>query len=158
MTLTTIKNLILTFFALAGAWIAKSLGGWDSAMTALIIIMGIDFVTGVLIALVWGKSGKSETGAVDSRASFKGLCRKVVILLAVFIAVQLDNVLQTGGVVRLGVILFFIGNEGISVIENMGIMGVPMPDFIKKRFEQLRKENDEKPAGDKPDPGDKLYG
>jgi toxin secretion/phage lysis holin len=143
MTTIAMKNLILTFLAAAGTFIATALGGWDSAMIALIIIMGIDFVTGVMVALVWRKSPKSCNGAVDSRVGFKGLCRKIGILLAVLIAVQLDTVMQTGGVARLGVILFFLGNEGISVVENLGLMGIPIPDFIKKRFEQLREKNED---------------
>lgn len=154
MTPMAIKNIFMAALATIGTIIAEAFGGWDSAMIALIIIMGIDFVTGVMVALVWRKSPKSCNGAVDSRASFKGLCRKIGILLAVLIAVQLDIVLQTGGVARLGVILFFIGNEGISVVENLGLMGIPIPEFIKKRFEQLKEENESSSGGDKEDPRD----
>ncbi len=148
MTALAVKNTALFVLAAIGTFIAQALGGWDSAMIALIVVMGVDFVTGLLVAFVWRKSNKSENGSADSRASFKGLCRKVGILLAVLIAVQLDNVMQTGGVVRLGIILFFFGSEGISVIENLGLMGIPFPAFIKKRFEQLKAENEIDPGGE----------
>lgn len=138
MTLVQIKNIFLLLIAWIGAEIAQLFGGWDSAMTALIIIMAADYVTGILIAAVWSKSPKSETGALESRAGFKGLIRKVLILLAVLIANQLDCSLQLNGIIRTAVILFFIGNEGISVIENMGIMGVPLPEIVRKAFEQLK--------------------
>lgn len=112
-------------------------------MVALLIIMAIDYITGVMIAAVWKKSGKSETGALESRAGFKGLCKKTGILMAVLIGVQLDNVLNLNGYSRMAVIFFFMGNEGISVFENYGIMGMPMPGWMKKAFEQLRNRGEE---------------
>lgn len=133
-----IKDSILAVLAVISAWIAQSLGGWDSAMVSLIVIMAIDYITGVLIAAVWHKSPKSKCGTVDSRAGFKGLLRKVAILLAVLIAVRLDVIMNLPGVVRTATILFFIGNEGISVVENLGIMGVPLPPIIKKSLDQLK--------------------
>lgn len=138
MTIMQIKNVILLVLAAVGTGIAKSLGGWDSAMTTLIIIMAADYVTGILIAAVWRRSPKTEHGALESRAGFKGLIRKVLIILAVLISNQLDIALHSPGLIRTAVILFFIGNEGISVIENMGIMGVPLPDIVRKSFEQLK--------------------
>ena len=143
MDASMVKITVLAGLSAVGTFIAQSLGGWDTAMIALLVIMGIDYITGIMIAAVWKKSAKSDSGAVDSRAGFKGLCRKVAILLFVLIAVQLDSVMNTDGVARTAVILFFIGNEGISVIENMGIMGVPLPSAITKAFEQLRRDKDE---------------
>lgn len=138
MTIIQLKNLFLLVIAWIGTGIAQALGGWDSAMTTLIIIMAADYVTGILIAAVWRRSPKTEHGALESRAGFKGLIRKVLIILAVLISNQLDIALHSPGLIRTAVILFFIGNEGISVIENMGIMGVPLPDIVRKSFEQLK--------------------
>lgn len=138
MTIMQLKNLFLLVIAWIGTGIAQALGGWDSAMTTLIIIMAADYVTGILIAAVWRRSPKTEHGALESRAGFKGLIRKVLIILAVLISNQLDIALHSPGLIRTAVILFFIGNEGISVIENMGIMGVPLPDIVRKSFEQLK--------------------
>lgn len=138
MTIIQLKNLFLLVIAWIGTGIAQALGGWDSAMTTLIIIMAADYVTGILIAAVWRRSPKTEHGALESRAGFKGLIRKVIILLAVLIGNQLDIALHSPGIIRTAVILFFIGNEGISVVENMGIMGVPLPDIVRRSFEQLK--------------------
>ena len=149
MTIMQIKNVILLVLAAVGTGIAKALGGWDSAMTTLIIIMAADYITGIMIAAVWQRSPKSSGGALESRAGFKGLCRKVLILLSVLIANQLDISLHSPGMIRTAVILFFIGNEGLSVIENMGIMGVPLPDIVRKSFEQLKAKSTETvPADD----------
>lgn len=142
MTPLAIKNLVLAIIAAVGTGIATALGGWDMALQALLAVMAIDIITGLLVAVVWKKSGKSATGAADSRAMFKGLCRKFVIILAVFLAQQIDRSTGLGGVLRLGAILFFTGNEGLSVIENAGLMGVPMPKIIKDALEQLRKKGD----------------
>ena len=144
MTPLAIKNLVLAIIAVVGTGIATALGGWDMALQALLAVMAIDIVTGLLVAVVWKKSGKSETGAADSRAMFKGLCRKLVIILAVFLAQQIDRSTGLGGVLRLGAILFFTGNEGLSVVENAGLMGVPMPKIIKDALEQLRKKGGDK--------------
>jgi len=144
MTPLAIKNLVLAIIAAVGTGIATALGGWDMALQALLAVMAIDIITGLLVAVVWKKSGKSETGAADSRAMFKGLCRKFVIILAVFLAQQIDRSTGLGGVLRLGAILFFTGNEGLSVVENAGLMGVPMPKIIKDALEQLRKKGGDK--------------
>ena len=145
MSAVEIKYAVLAGLSVIGSAIAQLLGGWDAALITLLIIMAVDYITGVLIAAVWKKSSKSESGTLDSKAGFKGICRKIVILLAVLIATQLEQIIDTGGAVRTLVIMFFIGNEGISVVENFGIMGVPLPTKLKLIFEQLKDKND--PAG-----------
>jgi len=142
-TAIAIKNLVLTFLAAAGAFITTALGGWDMALQALLAVMAVDIITGLMVALVWKKSAKSKTGAADSRAMFKGLCRKILIILLVFIAQQLDCSTGLNGVLRTGTILFFTGNEGLSIVENAGNMGLPFPAFVKNALEQLRKKGDD---------------
>lgn len=142
MTPLAIKNLVLAFIAGAGAWIATALGGWDMALQTLLAVMAIDIITGIIVAAVWKKSGKSETGALESNAMFKGLCRKFVTILVVFIAWKIDQSTGLGGALRVGAILFFTGNEGLSIIENLGIMGVPMPPAVKKAIEALKKKGE----------------
>lgn len=136
----TIYYTALAVLAAAGATIAEALGGWDTALQTLVILMAIDYATGILCAVVWRKSPKSETGAFESKASLKGLIRKGAILLVVFIAARLDILMGTDAA-RLAVIMFFCANDGLSIIENLGIMGVPMPDIIKNGFELLRKQS-----------------
>lgn len=137
----TLKNGILAVFAAVGSWIANALGGWDAAMILLVAFMATDYVTGVLVAAVWHRSPKSQSGALDSKAGFKGLCKKGVILLLVWVGCLLDNALGTT-YVRMAVILFFIGNEGLSLLENLGLMGVPYPEFLKRTLEALKDQGD----------------
>ena len=130
--------------AVVGTIIAEALGGWDTSLKVLIIFMAIDYLTGILCALVWKKSPKSESGAFESKASLKGLIRKCAVLILVYIAALLDELTEQN-IVRTAVIIFFIANDGFSIIENLGIMGVPMPEAIKNAFELLQmKKGDDK--------------
>ena len=135
-----IKDSVLVELSVAGSFMARVLGGWDTALQTLVILMAIDYITGILIAAVWQKSSKSKTGALESRAGFKGLVRKGLILLVVLIGVQLDAILGLQAFCRTAIVLFFCGNEGLSIVENLGIMGLPLPDFVKTKFEQLKEK------------------
>lgn len=128
--------------AIAGTAIAEALGGWDTSLKVLIIFMAIDYITGILCALVWKKSPKSESGAFESKASLKGLIRKCAVLILVYIGALLDELTEQH-IVRTAVIIFFIANDGFSIIENLGIMGVPMPDAIRNAFELLQMKKDD---------------
>lgn len=141
MDAVTVKNAVLGFIATAGSVIANALGGWDAALTVLVAMMAADYLTGVLVALIWHRSNKTDDGTLSSKAGFKGLCKKGMIILIVWIAVLLDNAIGAN-YVRTAVILFFIGNEGISLLENAGLMGVPYPQFIKKALQALRDKGD----------------
>lgn len=141
MDAVTVKNAVLCFFAAAGSVIANALGGWDSALRVLVAMMVADYVTGVLVALIWHKSNKTDDGTLSSKAGFKGLCKKGVIILIVWLAVLLDEAMGAN-YVRTAVILFFIGNEGLSLFENVGLMGMPYPAFLKKALQALRDKGD----------------
>lgn len=141
MNAIQIKNGVLAALATVGTFVAHALGGWDAAMQVLVALMALDYLTGILVAAVWQRSNKSSTGALDSKAGFKGLCKKGMILLLVWLGVLLDNAFSTT-YVRMAVIIFFIGNEGISFLENLGLMGVPFPEFLKKALEALRDQGD----------------
>ena len=125
-----------------GGGISAAFGGWTSAMTTLLIFMGIDYVTGLMVAGIFKKSKKTKNGALESRAGFKGLCRKGVMLLIVLVACRLDIELHTT-YIRDAVCIAFIANETISIIENAGLMGVPIPKAIVKAIELLKTKNDE---------------
>ena len=144
MTFNGMKNSALVIFGLCGSWIAWFLGGWDSAMQTLLIIMTADYLSGLAVAGIFQKSGKSEGGALDSRAGFAGLMKKVAILLAVFVGAALDRSLGGTELVRDTIILFFTANEGLSIIENLGLMGVPFPPKLKAALEQLKSKDDMK--------------
>lgn len=132
----------LANFSFLGAALISELGGWDYNLRALVVCMAVDYMLGILIALVWHKSQKTKDGTFESNASLKGLLRKFSILLVVYIAIQLDNVSGTGDYLRMAAILFFTANEGFSIIENLGIIGVPMPEPMKDAFAAIKGKAD----------------
>ena len=101
--------------------------------------MGIDYLCGLIVAGIFKKSPKTETGALESRAGWKGLCRKGVTLLIVLVAYRLDLVMGTN-VVKDGVVIAFLVNEVISIIENAGLMGVPIPAVVTNAIDMLNKK------------------
>lgn len=137
------KNTILTSLGIAGSIIAHYLGGWDTALQTLVIFMAIDYITGLITAGVFHQSNKSNNGALESKAGFKGLCRKGMVLLIVLVATQLDLIMGTD-VVRNAVIIAYIVNETISIIENAGVMGVPIPSKLENAIEILQEKGEGK--------------
>ena len=133
---------IVSAIGAAGSLIANFFGGWDSGLATLIIFMGIDYITGLLVAAVWKKSPKSDTGALESHAGWKGLIKKCVTLLVVLMATRLDIVLQVD-FVRTAAVIGFIVNETLSIIENLGLMGVPVPDVVINAIEKLKGKDTE---------------
>lgn len=142
MNLSTVKAIALTTFGAVGSFIVNVLlGGWTEDLLTLIFLMGVDFVMGLLIAAVWKRSGKSESGALNSISAWKGLCRKGCSLLVVMVAYRLDVTLGVA-YIKTAVIMAFIANEGISIVENYGIMGGPMPKVLKRALEVLQEKAD----------------
>ncbi len=133
------KNGILGILGVAGAFVAKMFGGWDAALTTLCIFMGIDYITGLIVAGVFKKSPKTENGALESKAGLKGLFKKFGILLAVLVAVRLDMLSGTT-ILKDAAVIAFSANEAISIIENTGLMGVKWPGFIKDAIDLLQKK------------------
>lgn len=125
-----------------GAGIASLFGGWDAAMVTLIIFILIDYVTGLIVAGVFHRSPKTDNGALESKAGLKGLLRKGGMLLVVLIACRLDLLLGYH-FIRDAVVIAFVANEGLSIIENLGLMGVPIPKPIINAIEVLKKHADE---------------
>lgn len=133
------KTGICTAVGVVGGFIASLFGGWDAALTTLLIFMGVDYVTGLIVAGVFHRSQKSTDGALESRAGWKGLCRKGTTLLVVLVACHLD--LVTGSTyIRDTAIIAFIANETISIIENAGLMGVPIPVVVAKAIDILKQK------------------
>ena len=131
------KQTVCTLFGLLGAGIAWAFGGWDAAMAALLVCMGVDYVSGSIVALVFRKSTKSETGAYNSAYGLKGLCKKGLMLLFVLVAVQIDRILGVD-YVRDAVCIGFCSNEVLSIVENLCLAGVPMPQAVTKALEQMQ--------------------
>ena len=129
-------NTIQLIFSAVGGWLGYFLGGCDGLLYALIAFVVIDYITGVMCAII--------NRELSSAVGFKGIFRKVLIFLLVGIANIIDvQVLGTGAVLRTAVIFFYISNEGVSLLENAGHLGLPIPEKIKTVLEQLhdRAEN-----------------
>ena len=136
--MNNVKASLLTASGAIGSFIVHALlGGWTEDLKTLLIMMGIDFVMGLLIAAVWKKSGKSESGTLNSVSAWKGLCRKGCSLFIVMVAYRLDLTLGTE-YIKTAVVIAFIANEALSIVENYGIMGGPMPAVLKKAIEVLQ--------------------
>jgi len=124
---------IAAALGVVGATIAKALGGWDVALQVLVALIALDYLTGVIVAIAEKK--------LISDVGFRGLLKKMMIFALVYVAVLVSS--ATGSdFIRLLVIMFYIANEAISVLENAGKMGVPYPKKLKELLEQLKKDND----------------
>ena len=136
------KNGLCTVVGTVGGFIASLFGGWDTALATLLIFMAVDCATGRIVAGVFHKAQKTENGALESRAGWKGLCRKGTSLLVVLVAYRLDLVIGSN-FVKDATIIAFIANETISIIENAGLMGAPIPAVIVKAIDVLKQKADD---------------
>lgn len=135
------KKMICTAFGLVGSAIVSAFGGWDSGLSTLLIFMGLDYISGLIVAGVFHNSKKTDTGTLESRAGWKGLCRKCMTLAFVLIAYRLDLVFGTD-YIRNAVIIAFITNELISLVENAGLMGIKLPAVVNKAIDILQKKSE----------------
>lgn len=134
-----IKEKICALIGMGGSLIASLFGGWDAALVTLLIFMGIDYVTGLIVAGVFHASGKTATGALESHAGWKGLCKKGMTLLVVLVACRLD-LMMGSNFIRDAVVIAFVANESISIIENAGLIGIPIPAVIIRAIEVLKNQ------------------
>ena len=136
------KQAIFAALGAAGSFVAGALGGWDSAIITLCVFMAIDYATGFIVAAVFHASKKSDSGGLKSHEGWKGLCKKGMILLLVVVANLLDK--QIGAsYVRDAVCIFFMVNEGVSILENAGLMGLPIPQWLTKALDILQAKADD---------------
>ncbi len=135
-------NTIQFAFAAIGGWLGYFLGGCDGLLYALLAFVVADYITGVMCAII-DKKLSSEVG-------FKGICRKVLIFILVGIANILDvQVIGTGSVLRTAIIFFYISNEGVSLLENAGHLGLPYPEKLKSVLQQLHDRAEDENKEDK---------
>lgn len=128
-------NAIQMVFTAIGGWLGYFLGGCDGLVVALVVFVVADYLTGVMCAISEKK--------LSSEVGFRGICRKVLIFILVGIANILDvQVIGTGSVLRTAIIFFYISNEGISLLENAGRLGLPIPEKLKLVLEQLHNESE----------------
>ena len=135
------KTEIMIGIGTVGSFVASFFGGWTTSLSTLLIFMAIDYVTGLVVAGVFHNSKKTDSGALESRAGFKGLVRKGMILLLVLVGHRLD--LATGAsYIRDGVCIAFIANETISIFENAGLMGIKIPGVLVNAIDVLKKKGE----------------
>ena len=134
------KEKICTLLGLIGSAMCWAFGGWDASIAALLVCMAVDYISGSMVALVFHNSSKTESGAYNSSYGLKGLCKKGMMLLFVLVAVQIDKILGTA-YARDAVCIGFCSNEVLSIVENLGLAGIPMPQAITKALEQLQKKH-----------------
>lgn len=131
----TIGAMKMAWTALGGA-LGAVLGGLDGFIMTLTIFVGVDYVTGVLVAITRHK--------LSSEIGFKGIAKKIAIFCLIAVASLIDaNIIKEGNVIRMSVIFFYISNEGISILENVSSLGLPVPNKLKAVLEQLKEEEEE---------------
>lgn len=143
---SSLKRGISTAIGIAGGVIVDFLGGWSYDLVTLLIFMGVDVLSGLALAGIFHKSKKTPQGAIESNTMFKGIVKKVFMILIVAMLHRLDILLEIS-FLRTTVIISFIVNEFISIIENVGLMGVSIPAIVEKAFELLLKKKEDR--GDK---------
>lgn len=140
---------VVKILAALGGAIAGIFGGWTALMTILAAMMALDYVTGIVVAAS-GRSLKTDGGHLDSKVGFIGLAKKGFILAIVLVATLLDKALGAETMVfQTAATCYYIANEGISVMENAGLMGLPVPKIVRKALEQMREKHDS--GGEKED-------
>lgn len=135
------EKVVKALAAVAGA-VAGIFGEWSTLMTILAGAMVLDYISGMIVAAL-GKSLKTEGGHIDSKVGFVGLAKKGFIIIIVLVATLLDKAIGTETMVfQTAATCYYIANEGVSVMENAGLVGLPVPAFIKKALEQIRDKAD----------------
>ena len=137
MEITNLKLVLCAALGCIGSLVVQAFGGWNSGIVTLLAFMAVDYISGLIVAAVFHASEKTESGGLESRAGWKGLCRKGMTLCIVLIAHRLDIALGTS-VVRDAVIIAYICNEAISITENAGLMGVPVPERLAAAIDALQ--------------------
>ena len=140
---TIIKTGFYGAVGILGGMFGNLFGGLDKIFYALLICSIIDFLSGGAVAVVFKNSPKTETGAAQSQAGFKGLVKKVFIYLIIVVVVQIDSVIGSNGFLRNAVIIGFMVNEVLSIIENAGLMGIKMPDAVTNAVDVLKKKSEQ---------------
>ena len=140
--MTRVKEILTAGIGALGGLMSWLYGGFGDAMSALIVFMTLDYMTGLIVAGVFHKSNKTESGALESKAGWKGLCRKGMTLGIVMMAALLDRVMGTS-YIRDAVIVGFIFNESLSILENAGLMGVSYPKALKNALNLLNRKGEE---------------
>lgn len=144
---------ILKFLAWIAGAVCGLFGEWTTTLTILVVVMAVDYISGVIVAAC-GRSPKTDAGGLSSKVGFIGIAKKGFIMLLVLLATLLDRAIGNESMVfQTSLVFYYIANEGLSVLENAALMGIPFPEKIKKALETLR-DHEDKPPDDNTDPPD----
>ena len=136
------KDKISILSGLLAGGLASLFGPWSSDLTALLICMAVDYLSGSAVALVFHKSQKTATGAYSSAYGFAGLCKKAMLLALVAVGHQMDVILELS-YIRTALCVGFLVNESLSILENAGLMGIPIPNVLTRALDVLQKKKEE---------------
>lgn len=136
------REMFYTIMLGIGSALSYFIGGVDTMFIILCVFLLIDYITGLIVATVFKNSTKTESGKLNSAVSFKGLCKKFFVVVLVGVAHLLDVALGTN-FIRGGVVVAFISNETISIVENAGLMGIPIPKPLRKAIDILQEREEQ---------------
>jgi len=136
------KDKICVLSGVMAGSLAALFGPWSSDLTALLICMAVDYLSGSAVALVFHKSRKTPTGAYSSAYGFAGLCKKAMLLGIIAVGHQMDGVLGLDSI-RTALCVGFLTNECLSILENAGLMGIPIPKVLTQALDALQKKKEE---------------
>lgn len=142
--LISIRNSIFIVIGMIGGIMATVMGGADKLLIALLMCVCADYLTGLVVALIFKNSPKTQTGGAQSNAGFKGFLKKCYIFLIIAVMNQVDIVLGSSGLIRNAVIIGFMSNECLSLVENAGLMGIDLPPAVINSIDILKKKSENK--------------
>ena len=135
------KHMLDIFNAFLGSFLFMIFGEYSLPLQILIILMCIDYLSGILAAAIFHASKKTATGALSSKAGFIGLLKKIFMLIIVAVAHLIDQLIGANNVLFTAVVIFYCSNEAISIIENAIALNIPIPEKLKKAIESLTEED-----------------
>ena len=138
-------KIVKALAAVAGA-IAGLFGPWNTMLTILVVVMAIDYISGWIVAAC-GRSPKTEGGGLSSKVGFVGIAKKAFIMLLILMVTVLDRAIGSATVFQSSLVLYYIANEGLSILENAALMGVRFPEKLKRALETMREKEEEPPDG-----------
>ena len=136
------KDIVVSAIGVAGSCLANMFGGWTAGIGTLMIMMCLDWVTGLMVAGVFKNSDKTKNGGLNSGIGLRGICKKAMMLILVIVAHRFDLIIGTN-YIRDAVVIALIVNEAISLIENAGLMGIPVPAVLKRTIDVLKEKSEE---------------
>lgn len=140
--LLSIKASIFMMIGTIGGAVASALGGKTPVLIAFLVAMAADYLSGIIVAVVFKNSPKTKTGAAQSNAGFIGLLKKAFILLIILVVNQIDIVLGAAGFIRNAALIGFMSNECLSIVENAGLMGIKLPPAVIDAIDILKKKSE----------------